>query len=115
MEQEAWHSMSADDVSRILKTDLFGLNEDEAIRRLREFGPNELVAEERESPIRLLLEQFKNLLIVILIFATIFSAVIGEIVDAIVILAIVVASAGLGFVQEYRAERVLEALAPFAV
>jgi len=110
VEQEAWHSMSVEDVSRILKTDLKGLNEDESIRRLKEFGSNELVAEERESPIRLLLEQFKNLLIVILIFATIFSAVIGEIVDAIVILAIVVTSATLGFVQEYRAERVLEAL-----
>ena len=110
VEQEAWHSMSVEDVSRILKTDLKGLSEDESIGRLKEFGSNELVAEEKESPIRLLLEQFKNLLIVILIFATIFSAAIGEIVDAIVILAIVVASAALGFVQEYRAERVLEAL-----
>ncbi|MGQ9543985.1 MAG: cation-translocating P-type ATPase [Candidatus Bathyarchaeia archaeon] len=110
MEQKAWHSMNVEEVLQNLKTGVDGLREDEAERRLQEYGPNELKAERKRSPIKLLLEQFTNILIIILIIATIFSALIGEYVDAVVILIIVVASAGLGFTQEYRAEKAIEAL-----
>ncbi|MEM3380608.1 MAG: cation-translocating P-type ATPase [Candidatus Bathyarchaeia archaeon] len=110
MEQRVWHSMGVDEVLRSLKTGVDGLSDDEAERRLKEYGPNELKAEKKRSPIKLLLEQFTNLLIIILIIATIFSALIGEYVDAIVIIVIIVASAGLGFTQEYKAEKAIEAL-----
>jgi len=110
MNRKAWHSMSIEDVLESLKTGLNGLSEGEARRRLQEFGPNELVAEKKPSPLKLLLEQFKSILIIILVFATIFSALIGELIDAIVILVIVLASAGLSFIQEYRAEKAIEAL-----
>ena len=102
--------MSINELSRDLGASNEGLTNQEAERRLVEFGPNELQAEKQVSPLQIFIGQFKSILIIILFFATIFSAVIGEIIDAIIILAIVIASAGLGFFQEYRAERALEAL-----
>jgi len=110
MELKNWHSMKIGDVLSSLKTSPNGLTEEEAKRRLQEFGPNELVAEKRTSPLQILVSQFKSILIMILIFATALSALIGEILDAIIIFAIVLACAVLGFVEEYRAERTLEAL-----
>lgn len=110
MEQKQWHSISIDEVSRDLGASNEGLTNQEAERRLVEFGPNELQAEKQVSPLQIFIGQFKSILIIILFFATIFSAVVGEIINAIIILAIVIASAGLGFFQEYRAERALEAL-----
>ncbi|MEM2882616.1 MAG: HAD-IC family P-type ATPase, partial [Candidatus Bathyarchaeia archaeon] len=110
MEPRAWHSMGIEEVLSALGTDRSGLAEEEAKRRLEEFGPNELIAEERESPLKILIDQFKNILIIILILATILSAALGEVLDAAIILAIVVICALLGFAEEYRAERALEAL-----
>lgn len=87
-----------------------GLSRGEAARRLGVHGPNELTHEERASPLRLFFAQFANTLVVILLAATVLSAFLGEIVDAVIILAIVVFCAVLGFVQEYRAGRALDAL-----
>jgi Ca2+-transporting ATPase len=106
-----WHAMSRDAVLKELETDpLNGLTPDEAVRRLERVGPNELKHEAAVSPITIFIHQFKNILIVILIVAVVLSALVGELVDAAVILIIVVFCAALGFVQEYRAERALEAL-----
>ena len=106
-----WHAMSRDAVLKELETDpLNGLTPDEAGRRLERVGPNELKHEKAVSPVTIFVHQFKNLLIVILIVAVVLSALVGELVDAAVILIIVVFCAALGFVQEYRAERALEAL-----
>jgi len=87
-----------------------GLSRGEAARRLGVHGPNELTHEERASPLRLFFAQFANTLVVILLAATVLSAFLGEIADAVIILAIVVFCAVLGFVQEYRAGRALDAL-----
>ncbi|MEK7335654.1 MAG: cation-transporting P-type ATPase, partial [Candidatus Binatota bacterium] len=98
-------------VLRELDTDPHrGLAEDEVRRRLEKYGHNELKKEEKASPLTLFFNQFKNLLIIILLIATILSALVGELVDAGLIMVIVVFSAVLGFVQEYRAERAMEAL-----
>ncbi|MBI2161309.1 MAG: cation-translocating P-type ATPase [Candidatus Rokubacteria bacterium] len=106
-----WHAVATDHVLRELETDPHqGLSAEEAGRRLERYGPNELRKEERAAPWRLFLNQFKNTLIVILLAATVLSALVGEIVDAGIILVIVVFSTVLGFIQEYRAERALEAL-----
>jgi Ca2+-transporting ATPase len=106
-----WHSMAVEHVLKELDTDPHqGLSAAEALRRMERLGPNELRKEERASPFVLFLNQFKNTLIVILLVATVLSALVGEIVDAGIILAIVVFSTVLGFIQEYRAERALEAL-----
>ena len=106
-----WHAMEVDAVIRELDADpKQGLSETAARTRLAKYGPNELIREHRISPLTLLLNQFKNTLIVILLVATVLSALLGETVDAVIILVIVVFCAVLGFVQEFRAERALEAL-----
>ncbi|GAB4388438.1 MAG: cation-translocating P-type ATPase [Thermodesulfovibrionales bacterium] len=105
-----WHSKDAAEVLKELGTAADGLPEEEAARRLARFGPNELERKGRASPLALFLNQFKNILIIILLVAVGLSLVVGETVDALIIAIIVVFSAVLGFVQEYRAERALEAL-----
>ena len=108
---KAWHAMETAQVLRELDTDLHrGLTKDEVRRRLEQYGYNELKKEKRISPFTLFLNQFKNILIVILLIAIVLSAVIREFTDAGIILAIVIFCAVLGFTQEYRAERALEAL-----
>jgi Ca2+-transporting ATPase len=87
-----------------------GLSEAEAARRLATFGPNELPAEATTPAWKVLLSQFANVLIVILLIAIAFSVVLGHTVEAIVIGAIALFSVALGFVQEFRAERALDAL-----
>jgi P-type Ca2+ transporter type 2C len=110
-----WHALDAADVARRLDVDATrGLPTDEAARRLAEHGPNELQASAGVSPWRLLFDQFKNVLILILLVAVALSLVLGHATEAIVISVIVVLAAVLGFVQEYRAERAIEALGRMA-
>ncbi len=110
-ELTSWHSMEIQEILQRLNTDPHqGLTEEEVRRRLEKYGYNELKKEEKISPLRLFLNQFKNILIFILIVAIILSAMVGEVVDAAIIAIIVLFCAVLGFVQEYRAERALEAL-----
>ena len=106
-----WHSIEPAQVLKELNTDPHqGLTEDEVKSRLEKYGYNELKKEEGISPFTLFINQFKNILIIILLIATVLSALVGEIFDAALILVIVVFCAVLGFIQEYRAERALEAL-----
>ena len=91
-----------------------GLSVTEAAERLKKYGPNELQAAHRVSPWTLLLEQFKNVLIIILLIAVALSAFLGHGVEAIAIAVIVLLAVLLGFVQEYRAERAIEALRQMA-
>jgi len=106
-----WHSLEATQVLKELNTDPHnGLTEDEIKRRLEKYGYNELKKEEKISPFILFFNQFKNILIIILLIAIVLSALVGEVVDAAIIGVIVVFCAVLGFIQEYRAERALEAL-----
>src|SRR4030042_373195 len=111
MAERAWHAIEAPEVLKELNTDpRHGLTDDEAKRRLETYGYNELKKEEGVSPLTLFFNQFKNILILILIIAIVLSALVGEVVDAAIIGVIVVFCAVLGFIQEYRAERALEAL-----
>ncbi|MFN9210871.1 MAG: cation-translocating P-type ATPase [Betaproteobacteria bacterium] len=110
----AWHSLSPAAVCESLHTGAEGLTTAEAARRLAATGPNELRAAPRGSAWALLAAQFKNALIVILLVATAASAVLGHAVEAGAITVIVLFAVLLGFVQEYRAERALEALAKMA-
>ena len=109
-----WHMLTVEDSFERLKSTPSGLTNSEAARRLAEFGPNELQAAGRVSPWAILLEQFKNVLIIILLLATAFSAFLGHGVEAIAITVIVLFAVVLGFVQEYRAERAIEALRKMA-
>jgi Ca2+-transporting ATPase len=111
MANKLWHSIEVNQVLGELKTDPHqGLSEGEVKKRLEEYGFNELKKEEGISPWALFFNQFKNVLIVILLIATVLSALVGELFDAALILVIVAFCAILGFVQEFRAEKALEAL-----
>ncbi|MGC9171559.1 cation-translocating P-type ATPase [Caldisericum sp.] len=85
-----------------------GLTTQEAEEKLKQFGKNELPEGRKETLLQKFINQFKNFLIIILIFASIISAFFGEFVDSIVILAIVILNAILGVIQEQRAENALE-------
>jgi len=106
-----WHAQDVKHVLEGLDTDIhLGLTDEEVKRRIETYGYNELKKEEGISPFTLFVNQFKNILIIILLIATVLSAAVGEVFDAGLILVIVLFCAVLGFVQEYRAERALEAL-----
>ena len=110
-----WHAREPDSVAEELETSAsVGLDEAEAALRLSAYGPNELEAAPGVRWWRLLLEQFENVLILILLVGAGLSAVLGHQTEAIVISVIVVFAALLGFLQEYRAERALEALRELA-
>src|SRR5688572_12680799 len=88
---EPWHSLGLEEVASTLDTSLTaGLSPEEAARRLARFGPNELEAAQGASPWRLLLDQLKNVLIVILLVAVALSAALGHGTEAVVIAVIVV-------------------------
>ena len=111
MKEFFWHSMGVDAVLKELDTDPHkGLADEEIERRIGEYGYNELKQQGRISPYQIFFNQFKNILIIILILAILLSALVGEIIDAALITVIVIFCAVLGFTQEYRAERAMEAL-----
>jgi Ca2+-transporting ATPase len=105
-----WHALPIEKVFELLKTRREGLSQEEAKERLSLYGFNEIEKEKEKSFFLLFLQQFNNPLMLLLIAATLFSALIGEVLDAIVILVVVMASAGLGFVEEYRSEKAVQLL-----
>lgn len=109
------HTLPAEEAAKRLGVDpATGLSSEEAQKRLESCGPNVLEAGKRRGFLEVFLEQFKNLFVLMLLAATAFSFYVGETVDAVLILAIVLFMAVLGAVQEYRAERILEALKKLA-
>ena len=108
------HSIEALEALRSLASSEMGLADEEAQKRLLEFGFNELKEEKGTTALAVLLRQFQSFLVLILIFASVVSFVLGETTDAIVIALIVVLNAVLGFIQEYRAEKAMEALQKLA-
>ncbi|MGQ9594095.1 MAG: cation-translocating P-type ATPase [Anaerolineae bacterium] len=106
-----WHAKSPEEVAAALGTDLHrGLSPEEAARRLAQYGSNELREMPRPGILQMLLDQFNNFLVIILLVASVLSFFLGEYLDAGAIMAIVVLNAILGVVQEYRAEGALAAL-----
>jgi Ca2+-transporting ATPase len=108
----SWHDQPIPALTTQFRTDVqHGLASSEAAQRLQHDGPNELRKGQTISPLALLAEQFGNLVIWVLIGAALVSAALGEVVDGMAILAIVVLNAVIGFFQEYRAEQAVAALA----
>lgn len=126
MEEPGWYGRDAGEVIKSLDSGPRGLSAGEAEKRLAQYGYNEFKEEKKTSAWKLLAEQFKSILIIILMAAVALSVVIGlvnyrpgaglpeEITDAIVIFAIVVAAVLLGFIQEYRSEKAMAALKKMA-
>jgi P-type Ca2+ transporter type 2C len=107
---KAWHSQAAEEALAHLGSSATGLSAQEAAQRLAADGPNALKEVKRISPLQVFLGQFKSLIIWMLIAAGAISGLLGEVVDAIAILAIVVLNAVIGFYQEFKAEQSIAAL-----
>ncbi len=106
----AWHTLDPDAVWQRLDSSDSGLSAAEARRRLAQHGPNRLPAARRPSALRRLLGQFNNLLIYVLLASAAITAALGDWLDTAVILGVVLINAVIGFVQEGKAERALEAV-----
>jgi Ca2+-transporting ATPase len=104
------HFLPLSENYQLLNTSKQGLQYSEAEERLSQYGKNELTEKKKTSVLVLLLRQFKDVMIIILLIAAVISLVIGDIKDAVVILIIVLLNAIIGFVQEYRAEKAMAAL-----
>ena len=111
-----WHRIGVDEALRILETDgKQGLSGAEATSRLERYGPNALEKEEEKTLLQMFADQFKDFLVLILVASTVIAAIMGEWVDASVIMAILILNAIMGVVQEGRAGKALAALRKMAV
>lgn len=106
-----YREMNTAQLEAALKTNTEqGLTNEEVVRRLNEHGLNELREGEKKSALLMFFAQFKDFMMLILLAATLISGFLGEYVDAIAIIAIIVINAVMGFVQEWKAEKSLDAL-----
>jgi Ca2+-transporting ATPase len=95
---------------KMVKNNYEGLSQREAENRLKKVGTNSLMSNKKISPQKILVAQFKDILVLILIGSTILSLIMGEYIEAIAIIAIVLVNSLIGFFQEYRTEKTLDAL-----
>lgn len=106
-----WYALNQQEVVEQFKTDgKRGLSDKEVKERASRFGPNELARAPKAPPWQLFVNQFRDFMVLVLLAATAISGFLGEYADAVTIMIIVVVNAILGFIQEYRAERSMEAL-----
>ena len=105
-----WHTQPAEEVLAALDSSPSGLSAGDAEARKQRYGPNRLPEAAKQSALRRFMLQFHNVLIYVLLGAAVLAAVIGHLVDAAVVLAVVILNAVIGFVQEGRAEQALEAI-----
>ncbi|MFA5073999.1 MAG: cation-translocating P-type ATPase [Nitrospirota bacterium] len=109
-----FHQLSADQLAKELNTTIQGLADNEAKKRLEQYGPNELVEKKKKTIFMMFLDQFKDFMILVLIAAALISGIIGDASDTIAIVVIVLLNAVIGFVQEYRAEKAMALLKKMA-
>jgi Ca2+-transporting ATPase len=109
-----WHHTGTDEVLQKLNSSRKGLTTAEAQKRLQEYGPNEIINARKKSAWTLLLHQFTDFMTLVLAGAAIISGLLGDITDTIVIVVIIVLNAVIGFIQQYRAEKAMEALKKMA-
>ncbi|WP_163858008.1 calcium-translocating P-type ATPase, SERCA-type [Paenibacillus elgii] len=111
MSQKKWYQMSTEETLQSSGTEPSkGLTMEESEKRLAAYGKNELAEGQGVSPVTLFLNQFKDFMVLVLAGATLVSGLLGEYLDAVAIIAIIIMNGILGFVQEFRAERSLRAL-----
>ncbi|MBE0681950.1 MAG: cation-translocating P-type ATPase [Anaerolineales bacterium] len=112
--QREWHALTANDVLKHLEVHNEGLTTAEAEHRLAVYGPNQLVEAPRPGFLSMLWDQLNNFVVILLIVASVISALLGDYVEAAAIMAIVVLNSVLGIIQEQRAEQALAALKKLA-
>jgi len=109
-QDQHYYSLDTDKVLDLLGTSLSGLSDEEAAKRLEEYGKNEIEKRKTVTPFKIFLRQFTSFIVIILIAAIFISLLIGERLDAIVIAIILVLNGVFGFIQEYKAEKAIESL-----
>lgn len=109
-----WYSLSFTEIARLLKSSKNGLKNSEAARRLKEYGLNQLEENRKSSILRMLLKQFSDLMILLLLLAAFIAAILGDFIDSSIILIIVILNAIIGFIQHYRADKVVSELKKIA-
>lgn len=109
-----WHLLPQSEIIQLLNTSTKGIDASTATQRLKECGKNQIEDKKKRSVFRMVLDQFTDFMILILLLAAIISGFLGDLTDTIVILAIIVLNALVGFIQEYRAEKAMEALKKMA-
>ncbi len=109
-----WHIITLQELLEILDAKPEGLEQADAEKKLQIHGPNELVREKKKPMWLKFLMQFKDFMIIVLMAAAVISGIIGDVTDTVIILIIVILNAIIGFVQEYRAEKAVEALRSMA-
>ncbi|MBM3125547.1 MAG: ATPase, partial [Chloroflexi bacterium] len=112
--QKEWHALEAGEVLRHLEVHAKGLSTAEAERRLALYGSNQLREAPRPGFLAMLWDQLNNFVVILLIVASVISALLGDYIEAAAIMAIVVLNAVLGIIQEQRAEKALAALKKLA-
>lgn len=109
-----WHLLPLSEITQLLNTTPSGLDASTASARLMEYGLNQIEDSKKKSILQMILSQLTDFMILILIAAAIISGIIGDLTDTIIILAIIIINAAVGFIQEYRAEKAMEALKKMA-
>ncbi len=110
----SWHQKTRDEIYTLLKSSERGIPSEESEKRLQEYGPNELKETRKRTLFMMFLDQFRDFMIIVLIAAAVVSGLMGELIDTVTIVVIVVLNAIIGFVQEYRAEKAMRALKEMA-
>ena len=110
-----WHLEQVEKVLQLTGSSESGLSTAEVEKRAIEYGPNEITGAKKKPAIFLFLNQFKDFMILVLIAAAVISGLIGDLTDTIVIITIIILNAIVGFIQEFRAERAIEALKKMTV
>ncbi|TRX10798.1 cation-translocating P-type ATPase [Flavobacterium gawalongense] len=105
-----WHLLPLSEIVQLLNTTPSGIDAVTASEHLREHGKNQIEDKKKKTILQMLLHQLLDFMILILITAAVISGILGDVTDAVIILAIVVINAFVGFIQEYRAEKAMEAL-----
>ena len=105
-----WYQFNIKEIMQKLGTSEEGLTDNEATERLKQYGPNKLIEEEKISKLKILFHQFKSPLIYILLVAAVVTAFLKEYTDTSVIMAVVTLNAIIGYIQEYKAEQGVRAL-----
>lgn len=105
-----WHALSTEDCTQALQTDSRGLTQEQVRERLLHCGPNRLPSTQRRGPLRRFLRQFHNILLYVMLVASLITALLGHWVDTGVLLMAVLVNALIGFIQEGKAESALDAI-----
>ena len=115
MKENNYYNKKVEELYKELNTNISGLTEEEASKRLEKYGENKLAERKKKSNFIIFLNQFNDLMIILLIFASVFSAVISYIqkesyADSVIILIIVIINATLSFIEEKKADKAIEEL-----